>query len=170
MDMASRSGALARSSLFQRLTRTHRERLAASMTVREFVAGETLIRQGDPGDAVLLIVDGSIGVRLRRSGDEVELATLGAGAVLGEMALVTGAARNADAVAKEPGRALVLAASQFHDLAAEIPDLVDLLTEVVAGRLGRAACAALDGGSIAPVTERYNTLCLFAGRTPWPPY
>ena len=73
------------------------------MTVREFVAGETLIRQGDPGDAVLLIVDGSIGVRLRRSGDEVELATLGAGAVLGEMALVTGAARNADAVAKEPG-------------------------------------------------------------------
>ncbi len=139
MNAATRSGVLEGVPLFQRLTRTHRELIAGAMRVRDFVSGEMLLRQGDPGDAIMVVVEGGVSVRLNRSGGMVELAAVGPGAVLGEMALVTGAPRNADAVATGRGRVLVLGALEFHALTAEIPELLDLLTEVVAERLGRAA-------------------------------
>jgi predicted Ser/Thr protein kinase len=125
--------------LFGRLAPVHLDRVAERMGVRRFGAGESLLRQGDPGDSMLVLVDGGVTVRLKRSTDEVTLADVGPGAVLGEMALVTGAPRNADAVATRGGHALVLDASAFQSLSEEIPGLVSLLTEVVADRLGRAA-------------------------------
>lgn len=114
--------------------------LAARTQDRTFEAGETLMRQGDPGDALWVIVGGAAVVRLRyRGGSSVELAFVGPGDVVGEMALVTGSPRNADVVATAPGAALSLARSDFDAVAGEHPGVVGVLTELMAARLGRAA-------------------------------
>ena len=54
---------------------------------------EILFEQGDPGDSMYFLLQGHLCVRLRRSdGCETRLDELGPGAVVGEMALLTGQA------------------------------------------------------------------------------
>lgn len=65
-------------------------------------AGEPLFRQGDPGDAMYLILEGSISIVLELPNDQMlHLRTMRTGAILGEMALYTGAARSASALVNE---------------------------------------------------------------------
>lgn len=61
--------------------------------------GEALFRQGDPGDALYLIVEGTVSIVLELPDDKtLHLRTMRAGAILGEMALYTGAPRSASAI------------------------------------------------------------------------
>jgi predicted acylesterase/phospholipase RssA/CRP-like cAMP-binding protein len=63
-------------------------------------SGETLLRQGDPGDSLYLVVSGRIRVVRRVPGrPDVVLAELGAGETVGEMALISGEPRSADVYA-----------------------------------------------------------------------
>jgi tRNA A-37 threonylcarbamoyl transferase component Bud32 len=144
-DPMRRSGAaewLLASQYFEPLTPEAVDLVAARMSPRRFAAGDALIRQGDTGSEVFFVVDGSLDVRLRRRDGEQPLASVGPGAVLGEIALVTGAPRAADVVATTDGAAYVLAASDFDAAAREVPELFQVMTSIVAQRLGRAA---LDG-------------------------
>ncbi len=68
--------------------------------------------------------------------------------VLGEMALLTGEARSANAVAKEPVRALEVPAKTVISLTKQHPDLALLMTDVVAKRLGAIEYDALAGKSL----------------------
>lgn len=125
---------------FERLGDDDLRALAACAVHRTFAPGDTLLAQGEPGDSLWILVGGIASVRLRRlDGGHVELARLMAADVAGEMALITGATRNADVVAIEPGAALVLPRAGFEDVARSRPDVVSVLTELVARRLGRAA-------------------------------
>lgn len=63
--------------------------------------GETLFRQGDVGTALYLILQGRIKISLSRQADAMTLAILGQGEFLGEMALLDGLPRSADAIAME---------------------------------------------------------------------
>jgi len=63
--------------------------------------GETLFRQGDVGMALYLILQGRIKISLSQQTEAVTLAILGQGEFLGEMALLDGLPRSADAIAME---------------------------------------------------------------------
>jgi CRP/FNR family cyclic AMP-dependent transcriptional regulator len=63
--------------------------------------GETLFRQGEVGTALYLILQGRIKISLSRQTEAVTLAILGQGEFLGEMALLDGLPRSADAIAME---------------------------------------------------------------------
>ncbi len=64
--------------------------------------GQTLFRQGDPGDSLYLILQGSISIVLDLPNDQtLHLRTMRTGAILGEMALYTGAVRSASALVNE---------------------------------------------------------------------
>jgi Cyclic nucleotide-binding domain len=82
---------------------------AAKPTVEQFPAGRVLLRQGEPGTTVYLVLDGII--RVERDGEW--LAEYGPGALLGERAHLEGGNRTATLVTVTPCRLASVEASQF---------------------------------------------------------
>jgi CRP-like cAMP-binding protein len=74
---------------------------------------EVLFRQGDEGAALYIILQGRIKISVSRRMDRVTLAVLGQGEFLGEMALLDGLPRSADAVAMEDSQLYFLSRKDF---------------------------------------------------------
>jgi putative ABC transport system ATP-binding protein len=96
--------------LFRTLTPTQLTHVAEKMTKRQFTAGETIVREGEPGDDFFLISDGEVDV-IRA---DHEVARLGRGDFFGEVALLSGEPRNATVLATEPLDAFVLGKTDFQ--------------------------------------------------------
>ena len=90
------------------------ELLAYIATLRSFAAGELLMKEGAEGDACWLIVQG--GVAVTRSSQSTPLATLGPGALVGQLALLDRAPRNATVTATANTAALEVRADAFSNL------------------------------------------------------
>jgi hypothetical protein len=98
---------------------------------RRFADGETVFRKGDEGDALYLITRGEA----RVLDDGNELARLRAGAVFGEMALLTGEARNATVIAAGELHAYRIARDDFNHLLTHSLKLTEAVQRLVAERL-----------------------------------
>jgi putative ABC transport system ATP-binding protein len=96
--------------VFSHLTAIELTNVAEKMTKRQFIAGDVVIRQGEPGEEFFLISDGTVDVM--REGHEV--AQLGSGDFFGEAALITGEPRNATVVANDNVETYVLAKAEFQ--------------------------------------------------------
>jgi CRP-like cAMP-binding protein len=92
--------------------------------------GELLIEQGSMPYELFLIESGTVDV-LR---DGELLATLGAGDVVGEIALLAQQRRIASVRASSPVVALALPAEAFRQIAAEMPEFADELRQLMASR------------------------------------
>jgi CRP-like cAMP-binding protein len=115
----------------------------------EYAAGESLIRQGDPAEFLLLMISGRASARVRdMPPDRAPVGVFRPGDVVGEMSLVTDAPRTADVVADTEVRCLRLSAADFHALAERHPEVRVVLTEVVTERLGHARHDGLGGKDI----------------------
>jgi hypothetical protein len=90
-------------------------------TVR-FPPGETIFRQGDPGDFIYKLIDGEVEVIREEAGEEKVLARLGPGEFFGEAALLTEAPRNATIRTLSPVNAVKIARDDFTTLYAHLPD------------------------------------------------
>jgi CRP-like cAMP-binding protein len=97
-------------------------------------ADTPLIEEGEEGDALFLILEGSASVR--RAGAEV--ARVGPGAYFGELALLDGEARSATVVAAEPVTVAVLGVRMFRTLLREFPEMTFALLAGLAGDLRHA--------------------------------
>ena len=116
---------------------------------KNFEKGSHLIRQGDEGDSLYVVVSGRVAIYSEEdTGQKNVIDESGPGDVLGEMALLTGETRSAHAVAKDPVKALEVTAKTVHSLTKEHPDLAQLMTDVVAKRLGSIEYDALAGKSL----------------------
>jgi CRP-like cAMP-binding protein len=125
--------------------------LLSVMRLHDCEPGELLIRQGDPAEFLLLIFSGTATARVRQAPTDSErppVGTFGPGDIVGEISLVTNEPRTADVVADTAMRCLRLSASDFHVMAERHPDLLLVLTEVVADRLGHARYDGLGGKEI----------------------
>jgi eukaryotic-like serine/threonine-protein kinase len=123
--------------------------LLSAMSLREYDAGQHLIRQGDAGGYLLLILSGTASAFLHhRSGEQTTLSEFGPGDVIGEMSLVTDEPRTADVISRTPVRSLLLSTADFHRLADQHPEVRVLLTNVMADRLGKATYDGLSGKEI----------------------
>lgn len=78
--------------------------------------GDTIIRQGDPGDYYYLIESGRCKVTRQVAGSSMQLAELKEGNAFGEEALVADTARNATVVMKTDGILLRLSKEDFNEL------------------------------------------------------
>jgi len=96
--------------LFRTLTPTQLTDVAEKMNKRQYAAGETIIREGEPGEEFFLISDGEVDV-VRA---DHEVARLGRGDFFGEVALISGEPRNATVLATEPLDAFVLGKTDFQ--------------------------------------------------------
>jgi CRP-like cAMP-binding protein len=130
--------ALAAIPFFAGLERDALERLAGSMRSRRFRRGEVIFHLGDPGDALFVIVSGDVKISLpSETGEEAILATLGSGAVFGELALLDGAPRSASATAQTATETVVLPRDRFRELIATEAGVRDALLASIAGELRR---------------------------------
>lgn len=86
----------------ERIPPAERERLMAAGRVVELEKGELLIRRGERGGDIYLVESGTLEVVDSRSSPEVVISIVGPGAVVGEMAFVDEAPRNADVRAAGP--------------------------------------------------------------------
>jgi CRP/FNR family cyclic AMP-dependent transcriptional regulator len=85
------------------------ERLAERAVERSFRKGQLLFYQGDPGESLILILEGMVRVfLLSEDGEEIVLNSLGPGHGLGDVALVDPGPRSASVEALEATRVLVL--------------------------------------------------------------
>ena len=144
-DPASRE-VLLESEPFSALRERLVDQVFSCVRERAYQPGDTMIAQGQYGDALLVLIDGEARVRLRdHDGTVVTIATLTRGSVAGEMSLVTQEPATADVVATTEVRTIVLSAADFDGLAAKNPELTIVLTNLVADRLGRALHDGLGG-------------------------
>jgi CRP-like cAMP-binding protein len=94
-------------------------------------AGKVLMRQGDTGSDMMVLVTGSVAVD--RDGNRLN--TLGAGDFFGEIALVDNGPRTATVTAEEPSRLLVIAHRDFHAMMDEFPEVADQVMNALANRV-----------------------------------
>lgn len=88
--------------------------LLAYARVERYEANDVIFRKGDPGQSMMMVVDGRIKISASDAdGKEVVLAILEKGELLGEMAILEEKARSADATALEPSELVVLHKRDF---------------------------------------------------------
>ncbi len=132
-------------SLLGALSAEERRQVLAQAITRIYPRGATLLRRGDPAGAMIMVTQGRVRIGVSsEEGREVTLGILGPGDVLGEMALLDGQARSADAVALEDCTVQVLERGRFLRLLRETPDLALRLLAVLTERLRRANLALED--------------------------
>jgi CRP-like cAMP-binding protein len=125
---------ISNSHLFKSLEAEGREALLKDATTVAFDPGEVIVREGDPGDALYLIKKGTVRVHTTMGDNSVPLATLGRGACLGEVAVLSNSPRTATAVAEERCVLIRFSRQQIEDVLQQYPKVRKLLETVVMGR------------------------------------
>jgi MFS superfamily sulfate permease-like transporter len=126
-------------------------RLLARMAAIRFESGAAVIRAGDPPDALYLLLSGIAEISLPRPGGALRVASLAPGAIFGEMAVLTGARRSADVIARTALDCLRLDAADLARLEEEEPRAAAALLRAIARqldsnlRLANSTIAALEG-------------------------
>jgi CRP-like cAMP-binding protein len=100
--------------------------------------GELLFRKGDPGHSMYVILEGRIQIYMESSeGQAAVLRVLDSGQFLGEMALLDGGARSANALTLSPCEVFVLERASFVNLLTTYPELLTRLVSALIERLRR---------------------------------
>lgn len=131
---AAAARALAAHPVFGFLTPEQVEPLVVRSPVVLFAPAEHLTDQGRPGGSMFLIVEGAVDVVIERDGARTVVATLGPGDCLGEMSVLTGAARTATTQARGEVEAIEISKQAFADLLQENPEIVGRLGDLLAQR------------------------------------
>ena len=144
---------LSHASLFHNaLDQAQRESLAALCKAREFPGGGVLMKQGEPADAMYIVLEGAISITIGTDPAEPqEVAISATGDVVGEMSLMLGTPRTATVTALTRVRAIEITKEAIGDLFKTTPELLERFSRVLAQRqLENESLAArkLDKGAV----------------------
>ena len=117
--------------IFAGLGRRELEQIARLVDEVDVPAGRVLMRQGETGSEMFIVVSGSF--TIDRNGNVIR--ECGAGVALGEMAILSEGPRTATVTANEPGRLLVVGHREFHALLDVAPEISKHLLETLARRI-----------------------------------
>ncbi len=147
------AGSLANVPVFVPFSPEELARLAAGSERQQFAAGERIVRQGEPGDSMFVVLDGTAIVTSTDAAQaEREVARLSRGEFFGEMALLTGDARSANVTAVDDLSVLVIGKAALQQMLAERPSLAQEIAEIVAAR--RQGLQAIRDLQLAPAAQR----------------
>lgn len=125
-------------ALFSDLGSAELDALAAGVAIHEYRRGDVIFREGDPGDALHVVLAGRVRISSASdTGVEAILATLRPGQFYGSLALIDGAPRSAAAIAVEPSEILILPREAFRRLVAEVPAIRDHVLAALASEIRR---------------------------------
>jgi CRP-like cAMP-binding protein len=100
-----------------------------------YAAGDVIVRQGDEGDCMFVIQAGEVEVLQEGEAGEVQLAVLGAGDFLGEMAIFERVVRSATVRALGEARLLTIDKKTFLRRIAEDASLAFRIVQKLSGRI-----------------------------------
>ncbi len=124
--------------LFRALDDEAAGELCGLLTMRDVDAGTALFQRGEPGDSMYLIERGSVRISVKDTdGHDATLAEMGDGEFFGEMSLLDGHARSADATAVAKSRLAVLPRADFRSFLRKNPDIALGILTALTHRLRR---------------------------------
>lgn len=136
--------------LFQLLTMEEIEETGSFLKQHSYKIGDNIFSEGDKGNAMYIVVSGTVKITKKINGREKELINLGPGDFFGEIALFDYVSRTANAVSSEESSVLEITRSSFNDFFSKRPQIcAKILYQMVAElarRLKRSTSA--DGGII----------------------
>jgi uncharacterized membrane protein len=122
--------------LFESLDNEAAQELCELLETLDRKAGAVLFRAGDEGDAMYLIEEGKVRICVRaKDGHEVTLTELQRGDFFGEMVLLDGQRRSADAQVAEDARLAVLSRKHFLSFVTSNPNVALEMLTALANRL-----------------------------------
>jgi CRP/FNR family cyclic AMP-dependent transcriptional regulator len=145
---------LSKLKLFAGVPEAAQVRLAAVARPVRFREGESLFRRGDPAEGMVLVLDGLVRIHLSDAkGREVTLALVGTGEPIGEIALIDGGLRSADATALTPVSALLLCHAAAMTMIASDPVMATALLRSMTARVRRLT-DQVEAISLQPLAQR----------------
>lgn len=127
---------LTRVSLFRGLTQAERDELASTMTLRHFGAGDLIIRHGDAGASMFILVEGVLEVMVpaKDSDTTVKVGRVRPGEFFGEMSLLTGLPRSATVIAAASAVVFEISKDNIKPLLDSRPEIAEMISTVAAER------------------------------------
>jgi len=101
--------------------------------LQELPAGQTLFKEGEPGELMYILMSGTVEISVHNRVVE----TAEPGAIVGEMAMIDEGARSATVVAKSDCKLLVINRRRFNFLIQQTPNVALHVMRVIADRLRR---------------------------------
>src|SRR5438552_2875113 len=140
--------------IFEELEETQLEEIAGLLEEQRVPAGTTLFREGDVGDSMLIVTAGRIRISTRDAGGRERVyAVFGDGEFFGEMGVLTGEPRNADAVAEVDSGVLVLTKAEFDRFLASNPAIMRRMLKVIAQRQMQSNVRLIEDEDEANITK-----------------
>ena len=128
---------LRKSPLFEGLSDEELQRLVDMAEPVSLRAGDILIRQGETGDAAYVVIKGEFEVEKRTGQSVIKIDVRNSGDVVGEMALLSRAPRNATVIAKTDGETLRIPSEAFEELLISSSTAALAVLRWVIARLGQ---------------------------------
>ena len=145
---------LRRHFLFSQLEEEATRQIADLAVTRRLGRDETLFRKGDDGDALYGVLEGAIRISTMGSGDrEIILNILEPGEVFGEIALLDGLPRTADAVAMAESTVMQIRRRDFMPLLKREPEIAIRLIELLCERV-RWVSGLVEDAAFLPLPAR----------------
>jgi CRP/FNR family cyclic AMP-dependent transcriptional regulator len=136
--------------LFASLNPDHLEELASKLTLQRYKRDETIFHQGDPGSMLYIIKAGQVKIYTTSlDGEDVILNVLTDGDFFGELSLLDGEPRSANATAMDATQVLVL---HQHDFLAVLHGDLEMCSKIMATlsqRLRRLSFVVEDGATLS---------------------
>ena len=122
--------------IFNSLSEDELSTLASAVRKRTFRQGEVIFHRDDPGQVLYIIKEGKVKICLiSPEGQEISLVVFGKSEYFGELALLDGQPRSADAIALEKVECLALQRKDFHNAIMKHPQIAIHAMEVLCERL-----------------------------------
>lgn len=119
------------------LSPTERSAFEGAARLRTFRPGSALMREGEPAEEVVVILDGWVRVCLNEDGRERVIAERGPGDLVGERGTAPGNVRSATVIALGTVQALVMETADYVAFVAEHPGVPDLVMKQTYDRPSR---------------------------------
>lgn len=116
-------GVMRRVKILAELNDQQLERFVQFMEILSVRQWHEIVKTGDPGDSMYLVLEGELRVRMMIAGKESILATLMAGEFFGDISLFDQGTRSADVVANKDSVLLKISATNFDRLLSKAPEL-----------------------------------------------
>ena len=116
--------------LFAGLSRDEFKQVVSKLQLRHYEKGAVVVKEGDPGDSIFVVVHGEVRVLTETPAKkEILLANLGEGEFFGEIALLTGKPRTATIITNATSDLLELTKDDYEKLISKYPNVKKVVEE-----------------------------------------
>ena len=120
--------------LFVPLAEEEIERLAKASTTRVYAPGEAIVRRGQEGNSMFVIVRGGVKVQIPENDYQKTINTLRSNDFFGEMSLLTGQPRTASVIAEEETEVIQIKKTALRPLFEANPHLMKAICDIIEER------------------------------------